>query len=210
MFVKELWRYPVKSLAGERVNEAELSTLGIPGDRTVLVLRRGRVATSRTYPKLLGLHGTLGADGVPRIDGHTWDSGEALALVRGAVGTDAEVMRYEGEERFDILPLLVATDGAIAHQGIDGRRLRPNIVVGGVEGLGERDWPGRALHIGDAVLRPEQLRGRCIMTTYDPDTLEQDVEVLRRIGRELNGTMGLDTAVERGGLIRIGDPVEIA
>jgi uncharacterized protein YcbX len=209
MFVKELWRYPIKSVAGERVNEAELSTLGIPGDRTVLVLRRGRVATSRTYPKLLGLHGTLGADGVPRIDGHAWDSPEALALVRNAVGSDAEMIRYEGEERFDILPLLVATDGAIAHQGIDGRRLRPNIIVGGVEGLAERDWPGRTLRIGDAVLRPEQLRGRCIMTTYDPDTLEQDREVLRRIGRELGGTMGLDTAVERGGLIRVGDAVEV-
>jgi hypothetical protein len=209
MFIKELWRYPIKSVAGERINEAELSTLGIPGDRTVLVLRRGRVATSRTYPKLLGLHGTLGADGVPRVDGHAWDSAEALALVRGAVGSDAEVIRYEGEERFDILPLLVATDGAIAHQGIDGRRLRPNIIVGGVEGLAERDWPGRTLRIGDAVLRPEQLRGRCIMTTYDPDTLEQDREVLRRIGRELGGTMGLDTAVERGGLIRVGDAVEV-
>jgi uncharacterized protein YcbX len=210
VFVKELWRYPIKSLAGQLVNEAKLSRLGIPGDRTVLVLRRGRIATSRTYPKLLGLRGTLGADAVPRIDGHAWDSREALALVRGAVGPDAELIRYEGQERFDVLPLLVATDGAIAHQGIDGRRLRPNIVVGDVEGLAERTWPGRALHIGETVLRPAQLRGRCIMTTYDPDTLEQDVEILRRIGRELDGTMGLDTAVERGGLIRIGDAVEIA
>lgn len=210
MFIKELWRYPVKSLAGERVQEAKLSTLGIHGDRTVLVLHRGRIATSRTYPKLLGLHSTLGGDGVPRIDGQAWDSGEALELVRQAVRPDAELMHYEGEERFDVLPLLVATDGAIAHQGIDGRRLRPNIVVGGVEGLAERAWPGRTIRAGEALLRPQQLRGRCIMTTYDPDTLVQDVEVLRRIGRELDGTMGLDTAVERGGIIRIGDTVEVA
>ena len=209
MFIKELWRYPVKSLAGERVQEAKLTTLGIPGDRTIIVLHRGRVATSRTYPKLLGLHGTTGADGLPRIDGHAWDSPEALELVRHAVRPDAELMHYEGEERFDILPLLVATDGAIAHQGIDGRRLRPNIVVGGVEGLAERAWPGRKIRIGETVLHPEQLRGRCIMTTYDPDTLAQDVEVLRRIGCELEGTMGLDTSVERGGIIRIGDTVEL-
>ena len=209
MFIQELWRYPIKSLAGERIAEARLTTLGIPSDRTILVLRRGRVATSRTYPKLLGLRGTLSADGVARIDAHVWDSPAALELVRSAVGPDAELMHYEGEERFDILPLLVATDGAIAHQGIDGRRLRPNIVVGGVEGLAERTWPGRTLRVGEAVLRPEQLRGRCIMTTYDPDTLVQDVEVLRRIGRELEGTMGLDTSVEQGGLIRVGDRVEL-
>jgi hypothetical protein len=209
VYVKELWRYPIKSMAGERIDQAALTTLGIPGDRAVLVLRRGRVATSRTYPRLLGLHGTLGSDGVTRIDGHAWDSPEALALVRAAVAPDAELMRYEGEERFDILPLLVATDGAIAHQGIDGRRLRPNIVVGDVPGLAEREWPGQRLHIGKAVLHPEQLRGRCIMTTFDPDTLEQDVNVLKRIGRELDGTMGLDTSIERGGVVRVGDGVTL-
>ena len=48
--------------------------------------------------------------------------------------------------------LLVATDGAIAQQGIDARRLRPNIIVGGVEGLAERTWPGRCLCIGDVVI----------------------------------------------------------
>ena len=204
-----MWRYPVKSLAGERIEEANLSTLGIPGDRTVLVVRRGRVATARAYPKLLALHGTLDDGGVTRVEGHVWDSPAALALVRAAVAPDAELMHYEGEERFDILPLLVATDGAIAHQGIDRRRLRPNLVIGGVEGLAEREWPGRTLRVGEAILRPEQLRGRCIMTTYDPDTLAQDVGVLQRIGRELNGTMGLDTAVERGGLVRVGDTVEL-
>ena len=209
MYVKELWRYPVKSMAGERIDEAALTPLGIPGDRTVLVVRRGRVATSRTFPKLLGLHGTLDPEGVRRIEGHVWDSPAALALVRAAVGPDAELVRYEGGERFDILPLLVATDGAIAHQGIDGRRLRPNLVVGEVAGLAEREWPGRRLRISKAVLHPQQLRARCIMTTFDPDTLAQDVNVLKRIGRELDGTMGLDTSVERGGVVRVGDGVTV-
>jgi len=41
--------------------------------------------------------------------------------------------------------MLVATDGRHRAFGYDGRRLRPNIGVGGVEGLAERDWPGKAL-----------------------------------------------------------------
>ena len=172
-------------------------------------MRRNRIVTSRTHHQLLGFHGTTDDDGVARIDGQRWDSPEALALVRGAIGPDARLLRYEGEERFDILPLLVATDGAIAQQGIDARRLHPNIVVGGVEGLAERTWPGRRLRIGDVVIEPAQLRGRCIMTTYDPDTLVQDLNVLRRIGRELDGTMALDTAVVTGGVIREGDEVEL-
>lgn len=204
MYVKEIWRYPVKSMAGERVTESAVTALGLDGDRQVLVVGpNGRVITARTHPWLLGLHATL-VDGEVLINGHPWKSAEARELVRGN-----QLTHYTGPERFDILPLLVATDGAIAHMGFDGRRLRPNLVIGGVEGLAEREWPGRRLRIGDVIIEPAQLRGRCVMTTYDPDTLQQDRSVLQRIVRELDGTMGLDTAVEAPGRIREGDSVFI-
>jgi hypothetical protein len=47
------------------------------------------------------------------------------------------------------------------------------------------------------------------MTTYDPDTLEQDVGVLRRIVREMEGRLALDSYVMQGGRVTIGDPVEL-
>jgi uncharacterized protein YcbX len=209
MFVKELWRYPVKSMAGERVREAALTLAGFPDDRRILVAGAKKVITSRTHPRLLGLKGTIGEDGAPRISGHRWDSPEALQLVRQAAGHVAGVTYCEGVERFDVLPLLVATDGAIAHMGFDGRRLRPNIVIGGVEGLAERTWPGRRLRVGGAVIEAAQLRGRCVMTTYDPDTIQQDRSVLQRIVDELGGRMALDCAVIEAGPIREGDPVEL-
>ena len=208
MFVKEIWRYPIKSMAGERMGTARLGTLGIAGDRAVLVARNGRVVTSRTHSGLLGLHSTLGVDGVVRVEGHAWDSPAALALVREVAGADADLHHLGGEGHFDVLPLLVATDGAIAAFGEDARRLRPNLIIGGVEGLAEREWPGRRLRIGDAILAPAQLRSRCVMTTFDPDTLVQDIGVLRRLVREFDGTMALDTEVIRGGEIREGDSVE--
>ena len=207
MFIKALWHYPVKSMAGERIREADVGPLGIPADRRILVHVGGKVVTSRTHHRLLGLKGMLDSNGVPQISGHAWNSPEALELVKAAVGPDAELVHYEGKERFDVLPLLVATDGAINHMGFDGRRLRPNIVIGGVDGLSERDWPGRRLQIGDVQIHAAQLRGRCIMTTFDPDTLQQDRNILRRIVRDLGGTMALDCAVLQGGLIREGDPV---
>lgn len=208
MFVKELWRYPVKSLAGEQISEARIDEFGVAGDRKILVRNdRGRVLTSRTHHRLLGLKGTLDSHGRARISGYAWDSREALQLVQQAAGPDAELFKCEGVERFDVLPLLIATDGAINHMGFAGRRLRPNIVVGGVEGLEERTWPGRRLRIGDALIHVVQLRGRCVMTTYDPDTLKQDLGVLKSIVRELGGTMALDCAVESEGLIRVSEPV---
>jgi uncharacterized protein YcbX len=107
------------------------------------------------------------------------------------------------------LPLLVATDGAIQAFGYDRRRLRPNLVIGGVPGLAERGWPGRQLRLGPAVLAFAQLRDRCVMTTYDPDTQAQDPAVLRRIIAEFDGKLALDTAVVHGGRVAVGDRVEL-
>jgi uncharacterized protein YcbX len=206
--VESLWRYPVKSLAGEPLEEAELSTDGVRGDRLVHVRGPEGVRTSRRQHLMLGLHGTLGADGMPRVNGHRWDSAEALALVQRAAGPDAWLAGDDSLDRFDVLPLLVATDGAVAAFGRDIRRLRPNILIGGVEGLDEFNWAGGQLHIGEAVIRLDSRRGRCPMTTVDPDTLERDPEVLRDIGRRFGGRLALNAEVIRAGVVRVGDRVE--
>jgi uncharacterized protein YcbX len=210
MRVAELWRYPVKSMAGERLQEVEVTAAGLAGDRVVHVSGPGgRIITSRTHPRLLGLHGTLGPDGEPLVDGLPWSGAESAEAVRAAAGAAARLVRYEGPERFDVLPLLVGTDGAFEQLGVDHRRLRPNIVIGGVDGLAERGWPGRRLRIGEAIVSVAKLRARCVMTTYDPDTQVQDLSVLRRIASEFGGRMALDCEVERGGRIAVGDPVEL-
>src|SRR4029077_9199045 len=60
MDVQELWRYPVKSMRGERLESAEIGRDGVRGDRLVHVRERGgRVVTSRYRPALLGFNGTL-------------------------------------------------------------------------------------------------------------------------------------------------------
>ncbi len=210
MHLAELWRYPVKSMAGERLVTAELLPDGIFGDRWIQVYNeQGRVLTARTRPRLLGLRAMLGGDGVPLVNGRPWTAPEVAEAVRAAAGADARLMRNDQPSRFDVLPLLVATDGAIARLGADGRRLRPNLVIAGVEGLAERDWPGRHLRVGHAVIAMAKLRRRCIMTTYDPDTQAQDLSVLRRINTEFGGRMALDCAVIQPGKLAIGDPVTL-
>lgn len=209
MRLQAIWRYPVKSMAGEPLTRARLADDGVEGDRVVQVLGTRSFLTSRTRPGLLGLAGTIGTDGRALVDGHPWDGEEAAALVRAAAGDEARLIAHPGPERFDILPLLVATDGAVAALGEDVRRLRPNLVIEGVEGLAERDWPGGLLRIGEALVGVDSLRGRCIMTTFHPDTLEQDVGVLRRIHREFGGEVALNCWVERPGEVRVGDPIEL-
>jgi hypothetical protein len=199
----------VKSLAGESLSATVLGPDGVPGDRLVRVRGPEGVRTSRRQFRLLGLRGTLDGNGRPCINGHSWDSPEALTLVKNAAGADAWLEAWEGLDRFDILPLLVATDGAVAAFGGDIRRLRPNVLIGGVEGLEERQWAGLELHIGGAIVRLDSLRGRCHMTTVDPDTLEVNPAVLRDIVRRFDGKLALDAEVVRGGTIRVGDPVEL-
>ena len=212
MHVAELWRYPVKSLRGELLQEAEVLTTGIRGDREIVVVSksRDRIITSRTHHRLLGLQGGISSEThQATIDGIAWNSPEALALVEETVGEPVHLVHVTGTERFDVLPLLVATDGAISAFGVDRRRFRPNILIGGVEGLMERQWEGKQLRIGEVEIHVAQLRARCVMTTYDPDTLQQDRNVLFRIVKELDGTMALDCSVVTPGTIRVGDPVTL-
>lgn len=209
LYVESLWRYPVKSMGGESLTTAELTSNGVTGDRVVHVRGPEGVRTSRRQYRLLGLHATLGPDGEPLVDGLPWSSTEILDRVRDAAGDDATIVRYDGPERFDVLPLLVATDGAVAEFGRDVRRLRPNIVIGGVPGRAEADWEGATIHIGDAVILLDSLRARCPMTTVDPDTLERDPEVLRDIARRFRGRLALNAEVLAPATISVGDPVRI-
>jgi uncharacterized protein YcbX len=210
MYVAELWRYPVKSMAGERLERCMLTAEGIPGDRVVHVEDGGgRLVTARSRPRLLRHRARLDDDGEPLVDERSWRALEVARAVHAAAGPGTRLVRWSGLERFDVLPLLVATDGAVATLGYDGRRFRPNIVIGGVPGLAERDWEGRRLAVGGAVIAAVDLRGRCIMTTFDPDTGAQDVEVLRRIRRELAGTFALNCRVETPGPVAVNDPVRL-
>ena len=213
MRVAELWRYPVKSLRGERLQTAEIAADGVVGDRLVHVRQQsGRVVTSRFRPRLLGLQGSLDEQGEPLIDGLPWSSGPARERVRAAAGPGVELVRFAGTDhgqRYDILPLTVLTTEMADAVGVDRRRFRPNIVITGAAGLAEVEWPGLGLHSGDVLIGVRNRRTRCVMTTFDPDTIEQDPEVLRRIVRTFGGQVALDCWVIEGGRIAEGDAIEL-
>ena len=210
MNLKEIWRYPVKTMAGEKLQRVELGPLGIAGDRVIHVEdARGRVVTSRSHPRFLGHTGSLDAQGEVLVDGRPWQSAEVAAEVLDLAGSGAKLVRYEGLERFDVLPLLIATDGAIAAFGHDYRRLRPNLIIGGVPGMAEREWEGARLRIGKVLIGVQDLRLRCIMTSYDPDTQVKDKEITRDIYRRFDGKLALNCFVIEGGEIAVADEVEM-
>jgi uncharacterized protein YcbX len=197
-------------MAGERLSRAELTSAGLVGDRVVQVYdRRSRIVTARTFPRLLRLRAMLGSDGEPLVDGLPWNSADVAQRVEAAVGPGARLQRFDGPERFDILPLLVCTDGVVTMFGRDVRRLRPNFLIQGVAGAAERNWPGATIRLPHAEVGLADLRGRCVMTTYDPDTGQQDREVLRDIVRRFGGRLCLNAHVICPGIVEEGDAVDL-
>src|SRR5918995_23886 len=195
MHVATLWRYPVKSLAGEPLSFAELTPDGVHGDRRVHVRGRGGPLTGRTRHGLLTLPASLDRPG-----NRSWPA------THGAP---------RRPQRFDIANLLLAVDGeldAFARRHgtlLDVRRLRPNIVLDGVSAEEVLDWPGSAIAIGDALIGVHSQRQRCIVTSIDPDSGAQDLDVFRRIRRDFAGFMALNCWVATPGTVRPGDRAEL-
>lgn len=213
--VGALWRYPVKSLAGEPLATADLTPDGVRGDRLVHVAGAQGLLTGRTRHALLTLAATTGDDGHPLVGGRPWRSPAAAALVTERAGSDAHLAAYDGPERFDVANLLVATDdelntfAALHGTALDVRRLRPNLLLTGVRPGATASWPGMALAVGDALIGVHSRRPRCIVTSIDPATGQQDLDVFRRIRRDLANLMALNCWVIRPGTVHRGDAVRL-
>ena len=197
-------------MAGELLESADLTESGIAGDRTIQVRNAaGKMMTARTRPLLLRHHAATGANGQILVDDRHWDSESVARDVVAAAGPGTRLVYDDTLNRFDVLPLLVTTDGMLEAVGHDRRRFRPNLVIGGVSALKEREWEGARLQIGSAVIGMDDLRARCIMTTFDPDTGAQDLNVLRGVQKKFDGTLGLNSFVIVPGRISTGDTVTL-
>ena len=73
----------------------------------------------------------------------------------------------------------------------------------------DRDLPAFPRALGDVVIALADLRGRCIVTTYDPDTVDPDVGVLLGIRAQFGGTLALNAWAGRPGRIAVGDAAEL-
>ena len=117
MHVKELWRYPVKSLQGEQVTAAEVSAAGIQGDRRYAIFdaETGLGLSGRRVPELLFGRATTAVDGSVSIhlpDGSVAEDDAALSAWLGRsvilrsteevqAGADGHGRRFENVDDFE-------------------------------------------------------------------------------------------------------------
>lgn len=235
--VLALWRYPVKSMQGERLDAAEIGPLGIVGDRgwAVIDTATGLGLTGRRAPELLFASATLVGDDV-RItlpDGSVaaddaalsdW-LGRAVTLARATDSTSGtfEIGLAEGDDadRDPAVPWVqwegpagTFHDSTRTQVSILGARtagdwdLRRFRANVVIAGTGEDDWVGAVLHAGTATLDVTKQIDRCVMTTRaQPGGIERDVDVLRTIIRDRANNLGIGTLVRTPGVVRVGDTV---
>ncbi|GAC1378193.1 MAG: MOSC domain-containing protein [Acidimicrobiales bacterium] len=105
MQVAELWRFPVKSMGGEQVDECPLTTQGFLGDRGYAVVDRttGRVASAKDPRKWSGLLQMTARYVEPPVAGAslppvTVAFADGSSVRSDTVGADATLSRAVGRE----------------------------------------------------------------------------------------------------------------
>lgn len=234
--VLSLHRWPVKSMAGERVDVLALDERGAAGDRAHVVVERRngqeRTLTARQAPRLLAWRGHYGrppgaelrVDAVPEatvaspagLRYHWGDAALASALSED-LGRDVRLERdlaLRQDLRRSLLVTVEATRGAIGAalgRGFDLRRARTNVHVAlDAEPYAEEAWEGARLRSRSAVLELLHPCVRCAIPTRDPDDQERWPELLRWLTREHGGLFGINARASGPGTIRVGDRVEVA
>src|SRR5829696_1328290 len=235
--VIQLWRWPVKSMAGERLRAARMDERGVGGDRSHTVLHRHKgewkPLTAREAPRLLAWRagypsapdGGVRPESPPQAhvtgpDGDRWEWGDpglrsALAEDLGRpVELRRDVAGIQDLER-SVLVTTEATRAALEHDldaELDLRRFRPNMHLElDARAWEEHEWEGRTLRFtGGVVLRLLHPCIRCAIPTRDPVTQAKWPELLRRLDAGHARLFGINARVLRSGRVAAGERVTIA
>jgi uncharacterized protein YcbX len=233
--VEAIFRYPVKSMRGERLDAASLGWHGLEGDRRLAFRRvdeRGGFpwlsATSLPHLVLFTPQRREGGDGeAPPTHVRTPEGdemplfGEALAAEVGRrLGASVEMMELR-QGIFDEASISVITSdtareiGRLSGRSADIRRFRPNIVVRSARAVPfeEDQWVGAALAFGEAADAPivsVTMRDiRCAMVNFDPDDGSTAPEVLKAVVRAHQNTAGVYGTVTRIGRVTVGQTIAL-
>jgi len=231
--VEAIYRYPVKSMGGERLGVATLGWHGVEGDRRLAFRRmndRGGFPwlTAGALPDLVrfaphrheeGAQGDLPTH-VRTPDGKEWPVfGEELASEVGRRhGAPVQMMQLKHGIFDEAAISVIASDtvreiGRLAGQSADVRRFRPNVLVRLLRPapFQEDEWVGRVLAFGegdDAPAITVTMRdARCSMVNLDPDSSSSAPEVLKAVVRANQNHAGIYAAVTRIGRLAVGQTI---
>jgi len=234
--VAGLWRWPVKSMAGERVNALRVDGRGAGGDRTHAVFHEHKGVrkplTAREAPRLLAWSAAypfnVGAGLDPAHppyamvrapDGHSflWGDPRLATALADDLGRPVELVR-DVEGIHDLARTLLVTTaaslralGAELGEPVDLRRFRPNLHLElGAPAWAELGWEGAELALSGGVrLRLLHPCVRCVIPTRDPDTQVKSPGLLKHLAARHDQVFGINARVITGGRIAVGQTAEL-
>jgi len=234
--VEAIFRYPVKSMRGQRLEVANMGWHGIDGDRRLAFRRVDDRSgfpwlTASKLPELILFspqHRKDSAEEDVPMYIRTPDGGEMAvfgdelaAEVGRRYGAPVQMMQLK-QGIFDEACISVITSdtvreiGRLAERSLDMRRFRPNVAVRLLRPVPfqEDEWLGSVLLFGekdDAPAITVTMRDvRCSMVNLDPDSAAAAPEVLKTIVRANQNNAGIYGAVTRVGRLSVGQSIFLA
>lgn len=234
--VREIHRFPVKSMRGESLNEASLEWQGLRGDRRYAFIQGENRSvfpflTAREVPDMLRyvpFFAETGRPGAARLmvrtpegDVYPVASDELRASIASRFPHPFYLLRLGLTGTFDIAPVSVMTTSTVAALGralgmvLDPMRFRQTILIETPDGepYPEDQWVGKTLVFGDG---DESVRvfisetdTRCKMITLDPQTGEAEPRVLEEVVRSRGSQLGVYGLPRRLGTLRVGQSVRL-
>jgi uncharacterized protein YcbX len=235
--VLQVWRWPVKSMAGERLRSTRVDARGAGGDRTHAVLHEHRgewkPLTAREAPRLLawraaypfapdaGLHPEDPPYALVTVPGgehvYSWTDPRLPGALTDDLGRPVRLRRdvagIQDLER-SVLITVEATRAALAAEletELDLRRFRPNLHLElDAPAWSEHEWDGATVRFaGGVVLRLLHPCVRCAIPTRDPDTQQKWPDLLRHLDARHDTMFGINARVMQAGRIAAQEQVEI-
>jgi uncharacterized protein len=231
--VEAIFRYPVKSMRGERLEAAKLGWHGLDGDRRLAFRRMDDrsgfpwLTASRLPDLLLFAPHRLDDDAQGELPTHvrTPDGEEMpvfgpdlVAEVGRRYGAPVQMMQLKNGIFDDACISVIASDtvreiGRLAGRSPDVRRFRPNVVVRLLRPVPfqEDEWLGGVLTFGEGDDAPAitvtMHDVRCSMVNLDPDSASSAPEVLKAVVRANQNNAGIYGAVTRIGRLAVGESI---
>jgi uncharacterized protein YcbX len=228
--VEAIFRYPVKSMAGESLETADLGWHGIEGDRRMAFRRMddrsgfpwltaGKLPDLVRFAPLRREAGDLPTHVRTPDDEELPVFAEELAADVGRrYGAPVEMMQFRNGIFDDacisvIASVTVGEISRLAGQSADVRRFRPNILLRSSRSVPfqEDEWLGGVLCFGEGDNAPAvtvTMRDiRCGMVNLDPDTAAPSLAMLKAVVNANQNNAGVYGTVTRSGRLTVGQPV---
>ena len=214
-----LRRYPVKSMAGENLEGVYVSKNGIVGDRCCGLRIKGvesehttkRYLTGRKAVELLlckpifvnelEIKVSFGLEKIVDIEDPNF-----LKHFEQKYDISLKVDYING--LFDQKPISLIGMPSIQKLNTDPLRFRENFYIAwDKEPLYEDSLLGHILRIGNVKIRVDKQNKRCVMININPNSGENDHDVLKQVGKCNNGKLGVYCSVIQPGIVNKGDDV---